>query len=342
MKQLLYIFISFTGIIIFSSCEEDEIVKISSNPIAPEIISPTEGQSISYTEPDANSTITFVISPADYGFEASINYEIQIDKVDNTFKDVVTLTSGYTDTLTATVDQLNTTLLSMKFIEDVENSFEMRVMAVVSAEVDTLYSETILVKATPYLVKINYPDLQVPGAYQGWDPANADSVESVNMDDSYEGYIWITAGEFKFTQGKSWDTNWGDDGDDGTLDPGGANISVTEDGFYKININLKTLTYTILKTEWGLIGSATPGGWDADTDMTYNETTGVWELTVDLIVGEIKFRANDDWDLNYGDGDGDGKLDQEGDNNIAIPEAGNYTVTFDVSHLPYTYSLIKN
>ena len=64
---------------------------------------------------------------------------------------------------------------------------------------------------------------------------------------------------------------------------------------------IKSLTYkhTLIST-LGVIGSATPSGWDADTDMTYNEEDGSWNLTTNLTDGEIKIRANNDWDINWG------------------------------------------
>lgn len=41
----------------------------------------------------------------------------------------------------------------------------------------------------------------------------------------------------------------------------------------------------------GIIGSATPSGWDSDTDMTYSIENRCWTITTDLTDGEIKFRA---------------------------------------------------
>ena len=187
----------------------------------------------------------------------------------------------------------------------------------------------------------NYPLLNVPGAYQGWDPENdANAMASINDDGNYEGYFYFAeGGEFKFALG-SWDTNWGDTGADGTLEPGGDNLSVTDPGFYRITVDTANLTYSVLKTEWGLIGDATPGGWDNDTDMTYNPESGAWELTVELTKGEIKFRANDDWGINLGDTNGNAILEQDG-SNISIPSAGTYTIKLYLDKPDYTYALIS-
>ena len=54
---------------------------------------------------------------------------------------------------------------------------------------------------------------------------------------------------------------------------------------------------------WGIVGSATPNGWNGiDIPMTYNIDLAIWEATVELGNGEIKFRADNNWSgINYGD-----------------------------------------
>ena len=69
--------------------------------------------------------------------------------------------------------------------------------------------------------------------------------------------------------------------------------------------------------------------------------TGIASITLDLGVGEIKFRANDDWAINFGDTDANGSLEYDGDN-IQITEAGNYTVELLVNVADYTYKVTKN
>ena len=44
-------------------------------------------------------------------------------------------------------------------------------------------------------------------------------------------------------------------------------------------------------TTVGIIGTATPGGWDNDTDMVKSDTNdNVWILDIALLDGEAKFR----------------------------------------------------
>jgi len=185
-----------------------------------------------------------------------------------------------------------------------------------------------------------YPVIYVPGGYQGWSPATANQLASKNNDNTYEGYVYFPADqkEFKITLGPDWNNNLGDDGANGSLEPNGANLSVPEAGFYKFNVDLTALTYTLLKTEWGLIGSATADGWNSDQNMSYDAAAGTWNIIVNLVAGEVKFRANDDWGLNYGD-DGANALLEAGGQNIAIPGPGTYTIKLYLDKPDYTYSI---
>ena len=174
--------------------------------------------------------------------------------------------------------------------------------------------------------------LYVPGGHQGWNPAEAPTLYSRNFDFKYSGYVYFgTAGtEFKFTSEPGWGgTNYGNGGN-GTLstDGGAGNLSVDEAGIYKIDVDLSgNPLYTMTRTEWGLIGSATAGGWDNSTPMTYNPVTGRWSVTTTLVDGEFKFRANNGWDINLG-----GTLNNLGYNGDNIPAtAGTYTITLDLS-----------
>jgi hypothetical protein len=187
----------------------------------------------------------------------------------------------------------------------------------------------------------DYPKLQVPGNYQGWDPTNTSTVlSSANNDNKFEGYAYFPAAtEFKFTVGTAWDVNYGDTGADGTLDAGGDNIKVADEGYYKINVDLTAKTYTLLKTSWGLIGSAAANGWNSDSGtFTWDATAGALVITADLVAGDVKFRANQDWGLNYGDNNKDGLL-QSGGNNIAIPGNGKYKIKLFLTKPDYTYSI---
>ncbi len=191
-----------------------------------------------------------------------------------------------------------------------------------------------------------YPVIYCPGNYQkaagyssgDWDPANAPKLASVNSDNKYEGYLYFAAdAEFKFTAGPSWDVNWGDTGADGTLEPDGSNLKVTA-GFYKVNVDLNTKTYAMVKTEWAIIGDATPGGWSTETKMTLDANTREWKVIAEMGNKEFKFRANNGWDINLGDNGADGSLEYGGAN-IKVPAAGKYEIKLKLGTPDYGYSI---
>ena len=200
--------------------------------------------------------------------------------------------------------------------------------------------------------------LYVPGAYQNWKPDSAPVINQVSGSPGrYEGYINIPgsgAQSFKFTDASDWThTNYGEGGN-GKLNPDGKaeGVSVPDGGYYELTVDLNKNTWTATKTDWGFVGDSTPGGWNTDTEMTYDSVKQVWTTTTTLKqTGSFKFRANSAWVIDFGIDDS-GNL-QYADNpfvtynpklkQITVPADGNYTVTLDL-HVSgdYTYSVVRN
>ena len=131
--------------------------------------------------------------------------------------------------------------------------------------------------------------------------------------DNWKTVITFTTGEFKFRFNEDWGVNLGDNGADGIAEGGGDNIAVTE-GHYLVTLDLNTNEYTVEKIDvWGLVGSATPNGWDGpDTKFIpdFGNNEGVFYINgISLIDGEMKIRQNDAWGTNYGDEGNDGTLE---------------------------------
>jgi hypothetical protein len=190
----------------------------------------------------------------------------------------------------------------------------------------------------------SYPIVYVPGSYQGWNPANTTTVlASQGSNSQYEGYLYFkdAGAQFKFCTTPDWNHNFGGDGN-GNLVPNGNNLTVADAGYYKINIDTVALTYTVVKTTWGLIGDATPGGWNTDTPMVYDTAAKTWSATVDLTAASVKFRANGAWDINYGDDGQKLGILKAGGDNISVPAAGTYTVTMKLGIPDYTYTVVRH
>lgn len=332
--------------VLATGCLEEEVGPFLKLGEAPTITAPTGGTSFVLTE-DAEASIVSAFSwtAADFGYNAGVDYKLEIDRAGNGFADALSL--GTTSQLSIddiTVGSLNGLLLANGYADNVATAMEVRVIATVSEKVDALISQAIAISITPYKALIIYPQLQVPGSHQGWDPANeATVIFSRKSDGNFEGFLYFAVdnAEYKYTDGPSWDVNYGDTGADGTLEAGSDNIIAGVAGMYRLRANLNNLTHTAEVTNWGLIGSSTPGGWDNDTDMVVDPATGNPTITLDLVAGEIKFRANDDWGINFGDTNANGSLEYDGDN-LQIAEDGNYTVELIINVAEYTYKVTKN
>lgn len=173
---------------------------------------------------------------------------------------------------------------------------------------------------------VGKPVLYMAGDANGW--ATNDYLAG---DDGvhFTGYMYLNQNGFKFCTQPEWKgTNYGANFDTA---PDAGNITMTEEaGYYKVDVDLSAKTYTLIPiTTIGIIGSASPNGWDSDVDMTYvpynaeTKELGYWEAKdITLASGEIKFRANDDWAINWGGDTND--LTQGGDN-ISV-EAGTYDI----------------
>jgi len=93
-------------------------------------------------------------------------------------------------------------------------------------------------------------------------------------------------------------------------------------------------------TSMGIIGTATPGGWDSDTDMATADGITYTLDNFTLTAGVVKFRSNDSWDAGDDWGgttfpSGTGILNTGG---VDIPvQPGVYDITFNVSTLAYNF-----
>lgn len=341
--------VALLTILLIAACSDranDPVVNLGA---APEITAPTGGNTFVLIEEEAEEIVTtFSWTAADFGFEAGINYTLEIDREGNEFLDATGLNT--TSDLTYTelkVGRLNNILLANSLPAEFENPLEIRVCASVSNLVEPLCSPAVALKVSPYPAEVEYPVLGVPGQYQGWDETStAEVIYSRNSDDIYEGYLYfgVDMSPFKFTRGFSWDENWGDDEADGILNPGGFGNDILlsgSAGMYFLRADLNTLEHSNTRTDWGVLGTATPTGTDSDTDLTWDETNEVLTITMDLTVGTLRFRANDANDINFGDNFSNGTLEADGDD-IMITEAGNYTINMKLNIGDYKVELIKN
>lgn len=349
MKFYKIILLIAAGLLVFAACEDSTGPVISDDAQPPAISAPSSGENYTLTEDDAEQDLfTLQWSAPDFGFPAAISYRVQLDPHGTDFDNPINLGDVSTTSFTISVGSLNSRLISAGLPGGVENPVAIRVRATLSDQVDPLYSEPLVLNITPYVVEVSIPEIYVPGGYQSasgytndWSPADAPALYSFDDNEVYEGYVYFHSdnSEYKFTVARNWDEgDWGGSG--GTLEPGGPNIIMQDAGYYRIIADIGALSYTVERTEWGIIGEAAID-WDNDVMMEYDIEDKVWRATTDLSAGEMKFRANADWALNYGDDGGDGTLQRDGPN-IVVEESGNYTVELDLSGPTFSYTLIQN
>ena len=171
---------------------------------------------------------------------------------------------------------------------------------------------------------VQKPILYMAGDANGWKHSDV-----LNSEDGvhYTGYMYLNQNGFKFCTQKNWNgTNYGG----AFFGESEDNIMMTQEaGFYQVDVDLSAKTYTLTPFTIGIIGNATPTGWDSDTNMTYNPEEHCWELkNVTLSDGEMKFRHTIDWSLSWG-GELDNLTTQNGPN-IAVA-AGTYDIKLEVN-----------
>jgi hypothetical protein len=164
----------------------------------------------------------------------------------------------------------------------------------------------------------NYSWGIVGSAFNDWGNAGPDAKFYYDYTtDTFKKGVRLMAGEMKIRFNNDWGTNYGDTGADGTIDQDGDNIAVAA-GHYLITLDLNAGTVTIDDTAsvFGVVGSGFNdwGGAGDDFALTEIQEGVFYGDIVTLLDGEIKFRANNDWGLNYGDTGADGIIDQDGDN----------------------------
>ncbi|KIO77571.1 hypothetical protein TH53_08570 [Pedobacter lusitanus] len=327
-------------LLLFASCKKDETKTVAGNGTAP-VLTASQNNLVLSADHAAQTATVLNWSASSFGYSADIAYAVQIDSAGKNFKAPKEVALAGLLTKTFTVAEINDLANQLGLTSGVAGKVEVRVKASISDKYTPAYSNVLALTVTPYLVVINYPSLYVPGSYQGWDPKSAAKISSVNDDKAYEGYVNFpdATTDFKFTSQGDWNgINYGTS-TPGILNAGGGdNLHVDGAGYYRIKADTKALTYSLTKTVWAVIGSAT-GSWDNETLMTYDATAKVWTITKALTAGEFKFRANGSYDINFGDDKGKPKY---GGDNIKVAADGNYKITLNLS-VPgnYAYSVTK-
>jgi len=250
----------------------------------------------------------------------------------------------------------------VSLLSKLEGLTKYHVRAYATNSAGTAYGADVIFTTLVSTRTWNLPGDYVAASYPGstladWAPEKSPQVVSLEAaPDNVEGYVYMAnaTNSWKFATQPNWNgPNYANNDAAGVVTPGILSPDAKDNinspkGYYKINVNAAAspMTYTALATTWGIIGNATPGSWDTDTQMTYDPGTRLWTVHATLIQKSapddgLKFRANGNWNLNYGDTGANGSL-EDGGTNISVPVSADYAVVLDLSHpLAYTYSLTR-
>ena len=130
----------------------------------------------------------------------------------------------------------------------------------------------------------------------------------------------------------------------GTMNPaefgvngGWGGLRTTKNLVNQFAVDLDVLNTSLgAQSDWGLVGSATPNGWNGPDVEMYQTGPQEFSIYAELGSGELKFRFNEDWGNNFGDNGNDGTL-ESGGANIPI-SAGTYFIVMDLGAGTYTIS----
>ncbi len=340
------------------------VVKVSVTPYNDPSVLSTEKTSVTVAlaTQDVLSN-TFSWTPSFNGYSGNVTYVLQYDSATKNFANAQDFPAGvnlFSKGLTE--GEMNQTALNSGIPGGNSGRVEYRLKAT-TAQGAVSFSNVVSVIIQSYLPIVRF---YLPGGYQAatgngndWDPGTAPEfirdTRPGALNKLYYLYIYLPANaEFKVTQGRSWNVNYGGSG--GILVPGGSNLTVPTAGYYRISIDRTGLVYDIRNGRMGFVGGATGAGWDPPSVFP-NYALGA--AATNLFVGLTNFTAdgwklidNNQWnngDLtvvntrSYGSPGGSGStMEVNGSNFPNIVTPGRYRVIWDgrnVDNIKYEMSI---
>jgi hypothetical protein len=327
LNKILLLFVAAT---LLASCDKEVLTEL--NPNAETTVSLSASDVVLDKEAAGQEVLTVSWTDPDYGFDAAAAYKVVFTAGEKS----ESIAAGTNLSKVFETVQLNKVLLKLGLKGGIPTEVSVQIQVVLSAY-HNLSSNSTSFTATAYVDKL---DLSSPWSLIGSAITGDDAgwgmdlpLYTTNIPDVFVAYVTLLDGKYKIRKDKSWDESYGIDG---------ADIVITA-GSYKITFNFNTKAISSEEFSWGIVGDATPIGWPGDTTppdakFTYDQYSDTWKVIIALKDGNIKFRQNNDWALNYGYSGVEGIL---GGDDIPVT-AGNYIVTLDLNKLEYTLEKIDH
>ena len=241
MKNIFRFLIALISISTISCTDDVKDREAVATNTAPTLKSPTALTVVLDKDKPNDLATTMVWDYAAYDGTATIvNYSIEFDAAGNNFASPTVVATTANKFKNFTVDELNTAALDAGFAPFVASSIEVRIKSTIGTtgslpQASNFYTITL----TPYPA---WPNWGIIGdaTPTGWgSDTNMDYDLTTHL---YSITIPMTAGGgYKFRLDDGWGTNFGDDGNDLSLDAGGANIPISVTGTYKVVANFSSV-----------------------------------------------------------------------------------------------------
>ena len=373
MKKIFNIFAAaLMSAAVLTSCAEKEIVTYHPDEVvipALQELSVEEGLQLS----DGADFATLQFSAVDFGISTAARYTAYAD-VNEDFSSKQALGNVTTDTAGIAVScvTLNNALITLGCPDSVDVRVYFRIEAQMMGEsspvsaVEALVSNTVSAVVKPFDAEKVYPMVYVTGAPWGWPDAPWDPNAVAHLysyaedEENYVGVVDFGADcadyGFKITGDTNWDNgNWGT-GDMTSTDPEAPSITLWNDGnsgnitnyssfrYYNFHFVKSSLTLNLIKGFNSVKVAGDFNGWAADDtntdEMTQIRSNGKFYIDLEIAAaGGFKFIL-DNGGTWIGTGEGEGKVNIGGGDNIQIAEPGNYRFYLDLNDWENpTYSL---
>lgn len=387
MKKIFYTgFMITTLILFFASCKKDEVKAVLHPGEANTLTASSETLVLDSANAENTQAADFNWEAVKYGVDVAATYTLQIDTLnDKHFENAMNVPMANKLSKSYTVAELNQLALLFGLEPDSVGKLQVRVATDVKGlnsapqQVATVYSNTIILKITPYSTKPKpkYPvpeNLYIVGSATagGWtNPVSVPSQQFTQIDDHTFGIIIPLTGGGEYLllpENGQWAKYSVPDNTDPALKTGGAfepeakyNIPGPEtNGLYKIIVDFVKGTYTVtpvdpstLPTNLYIVGSATAGGWDNPVPLPAQQftQTSIYTFTITInLTGGMEYLllpVNGSWDHKFSVADNTieslrmgGTFKADAPDNFPGPkESGTYRI--DVNFLTWEYTVTK-
>lgn len=352
------------GILVFfglMSCSDREIITADTQT-APVVLDLSASTLYLDSNFPSNTALTVSWNRAGYTVPMEVKYAVEISSTAD-FAAPVQVGQTNDKYVSFTNKELNEKAKLIGLVPYTAQKMYIRVKSYLGNGDLTQVSNVTSLTITPYLASptYNFVDLYLIGdsTAAGWtNSADNNSLIPLLKTSTagvytFTGYFLKAKDGFKFIQEKgSWDKQYGYGGTAGTLstDGGSSNLTVPEDGYYKLTVNTNSLTYSIESvaaptttyTSISIIGTVN-GNWDTDTALVQSTfDPHLWTLhNVALKSGQFKFRANNAWDVSWGVNNEFYGTTTKGGENIPLNAEWTYDVYFNDATGDYSVIPVK-